>query len=187
MPAQASKSRPTDLLPDLQRRHPSIDFDHLQALVNADFSTYEIADKLGISQPMAWRLTKEINNLNQQLTQFKDNKLDFFAGLQLKSIRFQEMLIDYFQQDSSFRELKPKEKIMLFDALNRTTGTLEDKQITIVNIKGNLNINSINLSPEESTLLQSRALDLASQHLNIPSHAIEIEAQASDATEIDPV
>jgi len=186
MPAQANKSKDTNLLPQLKSQYQKLDIDKFQALHQADWSSYELAAEFGISQNLAWRIKTKLSEVKQTLTHFKDNKLNYLSESQYHALALQSKIIEFYLQDCEFDKLNNKEKVMLLDSTNRIAGTLEDKQITIINVKGNLNVNSFNLSAEESTLLQSRAIDLVSQHRSIPMQAIEIEAQAQDATEIDP-
>ena len=182
MPAQAAKSKDFDLLPALRKEHPRVDFDKFIALDNNDYSSYELAKEFDISQAMAWRIQQKISDIKQTLTHFKDNKLNYLSTIQLQTLQLQAKIIEYYLQDSKFDELKPKERIMLLDATNRIAGTLEDKQITIINVKGNLNINQINLGADEQALLQLKAVDMVKSHKTLSLQAVTLDA---DVTETD--
>ena len=143
-----------DLLPALKKQYPQIDFSKFIALNNSEFSSYKISADMGISQSMAWRIQQRLNKANIIITDFRDRKVDYLLTAQYQAIELQAKTVEYFLVDSNFARLKDFEKIKLLQAMNNIAGTLEDKQQVIINVKGNAQFNTVNLSPDEISQLQ---------------------------------
>jgi hypothetical protein len=102
-------------LSDLKIAYPNIDFNHLIPLIDADKSSYFIAEKLNISQSTATRLIRKIRIKTGTLKEFVNDRSDILASLHKQSINIQERVYTYYEcmDEKDFIDLKDQTKIGL--------------------------------------------------------------------------
>ena len=154
MAIQATKSTDSDLLPQLQNQYPNVNFNKFINCIDQGLSDPDISKLLPLSRWQVFYIRNRLNKLNQQLTHLRDNKVDYLLSDQLQSLRLRSILLAYFLKDGQIETIPDKIKVMLLDATNRAVGTSEDKQQVIINVKGNAQFNTVNLSPDEISQLQ---------------------------------
>lgn len=154
MAIQATKSTDSDLLPQLQNQYPNVNFNKFINCIDQGLSDPDIAKLLPLSRWQVFYIRNRLNKLNQQLVHLRDNKVDYLLSDQLQSLRLRSILLAYFLKDGQIETIPDKIKVMLLDATNRAVGTSEDKQQVIINVKGNAQFNTVNLSPDEISQLQ---------------------------------
>ena len=143
----------------------TFDLQEMRKLVESGkLKTKEIAEILNIDRTTVWRNIQKIKDKEGPFKAFKNNKADILLDSTRHSLMLDRRVTNYFldMSDSDFDKLTTHQKIQLKSACNAAAGTMFDKHTTIINVQGDVQMNSINISESEAESLQLKSTsDLA--------------------------
>lgn len=113
-----------------KRTHKPLKLDQVKtlALRARGLSTAEIAPIVGVNQSTVWRFLDSIDAEKVELSKFKVNRADVFAGLQGKALALQHKLVDHLMGDGVIDALSDGAKVQLANSINNVFGTAYDKE-----------------------------------------------------------
>jgi len=136
-------------------------------LAERGLNSAQIAKHQGVAQSTVWRFLEASKPEQLALKRFKENRADVFATFQANNLDLQNRLVESLKQDRVFDALKPSEKTGLLDVLNRSTGTLYDKE-RLETGKSTSNVSTV-----------SRMLDSVAESMHKPQRVEKTEKSAS--------
>lgn len=110
-----------------KRKRDKLDEAQVIRLAKLGLNTVEIGQHQGVSPSTVWRFLESIKANGQQISTFKAQRADVFAGLSLEALDVQARIIRTLD-DGVLATMKPGEKTGLLMALNAVNGTIYDKE-----------------------------------------------------------
>lgn len=135
---KGSKASRARKLPTLAEQHPAItphngtskriDDAVVLSLSEEGYSTYQIADYLGVNQSTVYRRLQRLIHKHGALKTYKDKRADVLAYQQATEAEIQSKLLAHLEVDKNLAALSESQKIAWYQTLNISKGTNYDKE-----------------------------------------------------------
>lgn len=110
-----------------ESRSRKLDREKVMDMHARGLSAPEIAAQQGVAHSTVWRFLERMKPEKQAVEEFKNNRADALARIQVKSLDAQERIIDTLNE-GLVAALTPSQKSSMLIALNAQHGTLFDKE-----------------------------------------------------------
>ncbi len=158
--------------------------DAVLAAKKAGCTTREIAAAQGVAHSTVTRFLEKYSPAIQAVTEFKNNRADILARIQLKALDLQECIIEDLAKDGLATTLTPQQKSGLLQSLNIVNGTLFDKE-RLERGQSTQNISTLSRMIDHSVTTAHQRRDAVTQPVVDNAPIIAVDSEVIESKEKD--
>ena len=144
----------------------TIDEKQLVTLINKGFTDAQIALQIGASETGVWRAKQRVFKQLSSVQHFKKHRVEYLIQQGFEERLIQSKLRRHLLDDNVVNKLTEEQKKRWYDTFNMSSGTIQDKEINIINNFGTQNI-QINQVDKRRAEIKARLKELGVDPLNV--------------------